>query len=675
MTTEQNGFSAETLYQFERITDNQLSPDGQHIIYSVERIERKTEKKYQDLWVVSADGDSTPRRFTYGDWVDTAPRWSPDGHTIAFLSNRKDGKQPQLYLLPFHGGEARLLAELKGTISSFAWSPNGGSLVCGFRKADADVLERQEDKQKQELGVVVRHIKRGFYKANGVGYLPQEKNHIWRIDVASGETMQLTDGDYDEQDPVWSPDGTTILFASNRSDDPDMNPDAVELYTVPADGGEMTLLPTNHVGTKFLHDFSPDGNWISYVGRRHRLSPWQNSSLYLVPAGGGVARNMTADADLDIANRTGGDVAGATPLTTPVWSPDSSTIYFQISRFGDQPLMALNVASETFSTVVGECIVGRFNFDAAHTRLAYFCGQTYDPGNIWVQHLDSGANIQLTRLNNWLADAPLGTVTEQWIKSADGTAIQGWIMTPPDFDPAHSYPTIIDIHGGPQTQLGNWFMHQYNYLAAHGYVIAYCNPRGSQGYGEAFAGAIFGRWGTVDYDDLTAWFDTVAALPYVAADRMGVMGGSYGGYMTVTVIGRTDRFKAAIAQRMVSNSLSMYGGSDMNWYWNHLIGNGNPWEDFEKHWHDSPMSGVGNINTPTLIMHSEDDYRTRPEQSEQVYVALRSRGVPTELLLFPSETHELSRTGRTDRRVARLEHMLHWFDRYLKEPVEGASDG
>ena len=150
-------------------------------------------------------------------------------------------------------------------------------------------------------------------------------------------------------------------------------------------------------------------------------------------------------------------------------------------------------------------------------------------------------------------------------------------MTPPDFDPAHSYPTIIDIHGGPQTQLGNWFMHQYNYLAAHGYVIAYCNPRGSQGYGEAFAGAIFGRWGTVDYDDLTAWFDTVAALPYVAADRMGVMGGSYGGYMTVTVIGRTDRFKAAIAQRMVSNSLSMYGGSDMNWYWNHLIGNGNPW--------------------------------------------------------------------------------------------------
>lgn len=666
MTAEQAAFSAETLYNFERITDNQLSPDGKHVVYSVERIDRKSEKRHQDLWLVNTDGDPAPRRFTYGDWVDTSPRWSPDGRTIAFLSNRQDGKQMQLHLIPVDGGEARPLTEVKGALAGFAWSPDGAQFVLSLRQPDADALEREEDEQKKKLGVVARHITRINYKADEAGYLPDEQFHLWRVDAATGEATQLTEGEYSEMHPAWSPDGQTIVFASNRSDDPDLQPDAVELYTISAEGDDITQLQTEHRGMKFMPSYSPDGQWIAYLGRRHALAPWQNFSLYLVPADGGAARNMTVDANLDLSSRTGTDIGGGTPMQAPVWSNDSDAVYFQTLRHGDQPLMALDVASGEIAVVVGECIIGRYNFDAAHTRLAYFCGDTDDPGQIWLHDLATGANHQLTHLNPWLEDAPLGAVNEQWLTTTDGVDIHGWIMTPPDFDSQQTYPAIISIHGGPQTQFGNWYMHQHAHLAANGYVVAYCNPRGSQGYGEEFCRTINGRWGTVDYNDVMAWTGFVADLPYVDAERMGVMGGSYGGYMTMTIIGRTDRFKAAVAQRMVSNSLSMFGSSDMNWYWQHLIGNGAPWEDFEKHWHDSPVSAVGNVVTPTLIMHSESDLRTPLEQSEQVYVALKLRGVPTELLLFPGESHGLSRTGRTDRRVVRLQHMLRWFDLYLQ---------
>jgi dipeptidyl aminopeptidase/acylaminoacyl peptidase len=272
----------------------------------------------------------------------------------------------------------------------------------------------------------------------------------------------------------------------------------------------------------------------------------------------------------------------------------------------------------------------------------------------------------LTRINRALLDGiDLGQIEEVWIKGRDGNDIQGWILKPPGFDPAKKYPSILEIHGGPLTQYGKFFMHEFYFLAAQGYVVHFSNPRGGRGYGEAHGKAIWGGWGDADYADLMAWTDYVEKLPYIDAGRMGVTGGSYGGYMTVWIIGHTQRFKAAAAQRCVSNFVSMWGSSDFNWTFQQVLDDKPPFEDLQKFWDHSPIKYIGNAKTPTLVLHNEFDLRCPIEQGEQVFVALKTLGVESEMVRFPDEFHGLSRTGRTDRRIVRLKHIAGWFNRHL----------
>jgi len=288
-------------------------------------------------------------------------------------------------------------------------------------------------------------------------------------------------------------------------------------------------------------------------------------------------------------------------------------------------------------------------------------------GQVWVRDMASGQARKLTRVSeNLLRARDLGQVEEVWFKGAAGNDLQGWIIKPPGFDPARRYPSVLEIHGGPYVQYGNFFMHEFYFLAAHGYVVYFCNPRGSQGYGEAHSKALYNDWGGPAYDDLMSWNDLMQQQPYIDPQRMGVTGGSYGGYMTAWIIGHTDRFQAAVAQRCVSNLLSMYGSSDFNWSFQAEFGNVPPWQDLENYWRLSPIKYIGNAVTPTLVIHSENDMRCPIEQGEQVFVALKKLGVDTEMVRFPGEPHGLSRAGRTDRRVERLDHILRWFDRYLK---------
>ncbi|RLE33275.1 S9 family peptidase, partial [Candidatus Acetothermia bacterium] len=312
-------------------------------------------------------------------------------------------------------------------------------------------------------------------------------------------------------------------------------------------------------------------------------------------------------------------------------------------------------------------VVGRFGFDRDQERLLYFFADMKDPGQIYLHDMESGKERVLTRANRaLLSKIDLGNVEEVWFKGAAGNDLQGWIITPPGFDPGKKYPSILEIHGGPRVQYGNFFMHEFYYLAAQGYVVYFCNPRGGQGYGEEHSKAIWNDWGGADYADLMAWADHVSKLPYIDPDRMGVTGGSYGGYMTNWIIGHTDRFQAAVTQRSVSNLLSMYGSSDFNWAFQEEFGNVPPWEDPENYLRQSPITYIGNAKTPTLVIHSENDLRCAIEQGEQVFVALKRLGVETKMIRFPDEPHGLSRNGRTDRRIARLTHIIAWFDRYLK---------
>jgi dipeptidyl aminopeptidase/acylaminoacyl peptidase len=426
-------------------------------------------------------------------------------------------------------------------------------------------------------------------------------------------------------------------------------------------------------GRKFAAVFSPDGRHVAYIGRDKPGRWYQNARLYVAPIDGSGAREVSEGLDIHLFGSTNGDVFNESAPSLPVWSADGRRIFMGASLRGSEPLLSLTVFepnSEPLWPIAEPGVLGGYTFDRQSRRVAYLWSTLDDPAQLFVRdiHEDgaSGEPRALTALNSWMAEVETGEIEEVWFKAADGHDLHGWILKPPGFDPAKRYPSILQIHGGPQTQYGYMYMHEFHYLAAAGYVVYWSNPRGSQGYGEGVTGAIYGRWGTVDYDDVMAWADYVAKLPYIDPEHMGVTGGSYGGYMTTLIIGRTDRFKAAVAQRVVSNFLSFYGSSDLNFGLEHLAGTAAPWDDMQTCWVQSPISYIGNAKTPTLVIHSENDNRCDQEQGEQVFVALRRLGVDTELLLLPGESHGVSRGGRTDRRIARLEHMLGWFERYLK---------
>jgi dipeptidyl aminopeptidase/acylaminoacyl peptidase len=661
--------TAEDLYTLRLLTACQISPDGRNVVYGLQRVDKRTEKKYSNLWIVPTEG-GRPRQFTHGDHVDSDPKWSPDGEHIAFLSTRRDEKQPQIHIIPFAGGEARQITRLKGEFASFEWSPSGKQLVCQFRKRDREEIEREKDQQKKKLGVVSRHITRTFFKLDGSGFLPKERWHIWVINAGGGRASQLTTGDtYDEIGPRWSPDGKHIVFCSNRSKDPDLDPDAVDLFVMSSRGGRPRKINAP-AGFKGMPVFSPDGKWIAYYGIEGRGQYWKNVGVWVVAADGKhKARNLTAKLDLNASSWTINDFPGTPAWVAPNWSADGERIRFQVARHGDTVLMSIgrHGARKSLGTVIGDQgVVGWFGVDKSESKIAYFHGDMMDPGDLWVRGLSGGRAVRLTDVNgNLMRGLDLGKVEEVWFRGRAKNPLQGWILKPPGFNPKKKYPSILEIHGGPTVQYGRFFMHEFFYLAAQGYVVYFCNPRGGQGYGEAHCKAIWNNWGTVDYYDLMSWADLVARKPYIDRKRMGVTGGSYGGYMTNWIIGQTDRFKAAVTQRSVSNFISMWGSSDFNWSFEYELGNKPPWVSFENYWRQSPMKHIGKATTPTLVIHSEQDLRCAIEQGEQVYVALKKLGVDTELVRFPDEPHGLSRGGRTDRRIERLKHMLRWFDRYL----------
>jgi dipeptidyl aminopeptidase/acylaminoacyl peptidase len=665
-TTSPRPIQAEDLYELQTLAECEISPDGNWVVFCLGRVEPKSEKKYSNLWLVST-GDGQMRQFTYGDQTDSQPRWSPDGRTIAFLSNRADEKQPQLYLIPLGGGEAHKLTDLKGNFGSFAWSPNGTRLACQFRKKDAAELEREADEQKKKLGVVSRQVTRVFYKFDEVGFLPQARWHLWIIDAQTGDANQLTDNDtFDEGPPAWSPDGQLLAYTSNRSDDPDLDLGQDDLFLIDAQGGDERRLDTP-VGRKSLPSFSPDGQWISYFGSEEVTEPWRQTQLWLIPSSGqGEAQNLTAAYDLHCAPGTVGDVSAGS-MKAPLWSADATRLYFPVSHHGQGQLRSISISGDNLETVTGlNGVVGAYSWDQTQARLAYSYSTFTDPGQVWLYDAATQSHRQLTQLNQALLnEIALSDVETHWTTTAEGTKIQGWIVKPLDFDPDTPYPTIIEIHGGPLMQYGYQFMHEFHYLAAQGYVVAFANPRGGRGYGEAHARAIEDGWGNVDYADMMAWTDFVARQPYVDAEHLGVTGGSYGGYMTNWIIGQTDRFKAAVTQRSICNLISLWGAGDINWVLQHHFGNQPPWENIELFWERSPLKYVGQVKTPTLIIHSEQDHRCTIEQGEQFFVALKVAGVPTEMIRFPDESHGLSRGGRTDRRIERLKAISSWFDRYL----------
>lgn len=660
--------SADDLYRYKAITTCDLSPDGLSVVFALQSIDRKTEKKISHLWRCSTS-DGSLQQMTFGKNVDREPKWSPDGTKIAFLSNRQDTRQPQLFILPATGGEAFAVTDLQGDIASFQWSPDSHSLAFQFRRKNAELLEMEKDAQKKELGMVSHRFDRVFFKRDEYGFLPKDRWHIWTVDTSTKKVNQITNHPvFDDLQPCWAPDGDTLVYISNHQPDPDFAADYLDLYAISASkGGEPRKLNTPD-GYKLMPSISPNGRQVAFYSQAKPEEDWRNYDLWITPLdGSSPAVNLSEGMDLHMGESTLTDI-GSPVVLPPAWTPAGDALYVQTCKHGSTSLYLMNIASRQMSDIVSAPgVVGSFAFDHSGCRLAYIFADFFDPGQIWFKELDRPTSARMLTHNNhdWMKKLEWGKLEEVWFKGADGNDLQGWILTPPDFDPSKKYPSIMEIHGGPLTQYGWFFMHEFHYLAAQGYVVYFCNPRGGRGYGEEHARAIWAAWGTVDYRDLMLWADYAAALPFIDRDRMGVTGGSYGGYMTDWIIGHTQRFKAAVTQRCVSNLVSLWGSSDFNWSFQKIFGGKPPYESLDLLWECSPMKHIGNARTPTLVIHNLGDLRCPVEQGEQVYTALKQLGVPTELVLFPDEPHGLSRVGRTDRRIVRLESICGWFDKYL----------
>jgi len=484
---------------------------------------------------------------------------------------------------------------------------------------------------------------------------------------------QVTQGDTDEYSPAWSPDGSRIAFVTNRTEDPDRTPQFQEIRIVPAAGGAETLLETPE-GPKGPLAWSPDGALLAYFGHTDVQDVWSptDPNLWVVPLSGGEARNLSGGLDRPVGDATLADLRSfGGGWTGPVWSPDSSVVYFLLSDRGACHVYqaALAGGAPVNLTPGLRAEVASLSLDAAGRRAAVLVGDPVHPGDVHVAGVDGGS-LSLRRIS-FGNDALLKELDlaepEELTAASDGGEVHGWLLRPPASAPRSGdrLPLILYIHGGPHTQYGWAMMHEFQMHVARGYAILYTNPRGSRGYGNAHGSAIRGDWGGPDYRDLMAATDKAAALPDIDADRMGVTGGSYGGYMTNWIAGHTDRFRCGVTQRSVVNLHSMGGTCDFNFSETEYFG-GNTWSEPERLLAQSPLTYAHQVRTPLLILHSEGDLRCPIEQAEQLFAALKYLGREVEFVRYPREAnHGLSRTGPPDLRLDRLQRIAGWMERWL----------
>jgi dipeptidyl aminopeptidase/acylaminoacyl peptidase len=658
------------IFRFNWIGDPQLSPDGSEVAFVRATVDEKGDKYLTSIWSVSSSPGSTPRRITNGP-RDSSPRWSPDGRTLAFTrSIDKDGKpQPsQLYLLSMSGGEPHAITSVAKAVESIAWSPDGKQIAFGVTSRTSDFDKPKKDKDEDRESDV-RVINTATYRANGSGYNDTTRfTHIWVIDAADeAKAKQLTDGEFDEEGFVWSPDSSRIYFVSTRVNEAYYDDRDAELFYVPASGGNMVKIETGGTSSIGRISPSPNGSWIAYVGNVSKpVLSYTQSDLFVVPTAGGTAKNLTANFDNDVMTGLTGDQraprAAGTPR--PQWSSDSRSILVTLGEEGRTNLARFDPASGAMTRwTSGNHEVANYTTASGHT-VALISEPTI-VGDLYSVD-DSGRFFRLTNINDKLMDdLTLTPPDELWYTSFDGKKIEAWIQKPPDFDPSKKYPMILNIHGGPHAAYGYTFDHEFQWMAAKGYVVLYPNPRGSTTYGQDFGNVIQYKYPGDDYKDLMAGVDAVIARGYIDPKKLGITGGSGGGVLTNWAITQTDRFGAAVSQRSIADWSNFWYVADFTLFqptWFRKA----PWQDPTDFAQRSAITYIERVKTPLMLIEGEADYRTPPMAGgEMMFRALKYLHRPTVMVRFPDESHELSRSGKPWHRVERLQHIVAWFDKWL----------
>ena len=636
-------FSLDDLLHVRDVRDPEISPDGAWVAYTVSTPDTSEDRNKSAVWMANWDGTRNVR-LTTSKAGENTPRWSPDGRWLAFLSSRDD-EHTQLWLLDRQGGEGRKATTLQSDVGDYVWTPDGKRIALVVEDADTA-------KPKTPPPIVIDRFQ---FKQDEGGYLGKQRRHLYVLDVESGKTTMLTSGDYDELLPAWSPDGKSLVFVSKRRPDADRDSNW-DLYVMDAAPGgsaaprQLTTFegPDNDPETESRPAWSPDGRSIAYLqGGPLKLIYYAVQKLAVIPTAGGAPRILTAALDRNVAN--------------PVWSSDGSSIYFQLEDDRTVGLARVPAAGGAIERLVsGPRVVSAFAAGATG-KLAVLASTPLEPAEVFA--LDGTTLRPLSRQNAaWLSGVRLGPVEPISFKSRDGAAINGFVVKPPDFVAGKRYPTILRIHGGPVSQYQNEFDFQLQTLAGHGYLVVVANPRGSSGRGEQFATAIFADWGNKDAQDVLAAVDYAVAQGLADPARLGVGGWSYGGILTNYVIAQDRRFKAAVSGASISNILAGYGTDQYVREYEAELGV--PWKAADTWVKLSvPFLHADRISTPTLFLCGEKDFNVPLLNSEQMYQALRSLGVETQLVIYPGQHHGINKPSY---RRDRLERYLAWYDKYLK---------
>jgi dipeptidyl aminopeptidase/acylaminoacyl peptidase len=702
-SSQRRAVTEKDLFDFIWVANPQLSPDGTRVAFSRVNVDEKRTGYETSIWTVATSGSEPPVRMTNGKH-DAQPRWSLDGKHIAFTrGGDKDEtgkpKPAQIAMLSLAGGEAWIITDLPKGASDPVWSPDS-KRIAFLSSTTREDIEKAQRKKNSAKGSETREsegtkntaqpkqsepegehesdihvISRAVYRSNDEGYLdPKRHEHIWVLDVPTTsdeltKPLQLTGGDFDEGELAWSHDNSRIYFLTQRIDEPYYELPSADIYSVPSAGGSLEKLASVPMDISDLV-LSPDGRSFAFHGSvTQPVRSYSQPDLWVMDvATDAQPKNLTIDYDFDMGSSVFGD--NAAPRgghgRTLYWSPDSRWLFDSVAKRGRTPLVRVDAQSGAVTEITqGDQAMLDFSVAPDARTIVALVSTSVMIGDLFTV-ADNGAQTRITDFNRKLwSQLNLTAAEEINYTSFDGKRIQGWIQKPPDFDPKKKYPLILNIHGGPHAAYGWVFDHEFQWMAAKGYVVLYVNPRGSTGYGQDFGNIIQYHYPGDDYRDLMIGVDELVKRGYIDPKKLAVTGGSGGGILTNWTITHTDRFAAAVSQRDISNWASWWYTADFtlfqpNWF------KAPPFEDPQDYANRSPITFVKNIHTPVLFVLGESDYRT-PQDSggEQLFRALKFLKRPTAMVVFPRETHELSRSGEPRHRIERLNHIVGWFDKWI----------